>query len=368
MFRDPPRRTPFSLKVTAILAFSALGGCATAVSENLSAETEAQSVESLEQMIRDRTSEAEMASAGTDINEAWDLVEARDCNGAMPIALAILHNDQDNLDARLVKAECAVIVNDQQSAGLHYEEILVSEREPRALRGLGVLRAREGRYAEAQILLQEAAVSGPEDWRTWNALGYVSDIEGDWEAAADAYQRSAGLAPTRAAPLNNLGLSYLQQGDTASAIDAFNQAINRDPDFTPADENLRMALIFDGQLENALWGISEDRRPVILNNAGVVARAQGNDDLAADLFQRALDESPIFYEKAYNNLRALRHEEQNADQGRQQEQARVDARVEAQSRARELMAAEMPSPQLAPIQVRNISAERTETTEPASSD
>ncbi len=304
MHRYPPRRRILSRFAAVSLVFSALGACATVTPAALDEAANRSSADSLEQLLGE-TSVSEATTNASNLERAWRLVEARDCEQAMPLAVSVLRNDHEDMDARLVVAECAVIDDDTQSAEQHYEQILAETREPRALRGLGVIRAREGRYDEAQVLLEEAVSVGPNDWRTWNALGFISDVEGDWVNAADAYQRAAGLAPGEAPPLNNLGLSYLQQGQTEAAIGAFTEAMIREPDFDPAGENLRMALIFDGQLENALWGLPEERRPVVLNNAGIVARSQGDMELAATLFQRALDESPVFYERAFNNLRAL---------------------------------------------------------------
>ena len=297
-----------ALPNSAVVAFLALaiGGCAAMDPAGEVRREGSESVEAVERLIRERTDAAAADVTEADIAEAWTQVEAGRCEDAAETAEDLLRGSPESVDARLILAECAAKAGDAARAEQAYEQVAEETRDPRALRGLGILRAREGRYGEAERLLREAAEARPDDWRTWNALGFLADIERDWGSAVASYQRAAELAPEEAAPLNNLGLSYLQQGDSNAAIGAFNRALDRDADFEPADKNLRVALIVDGQLERALWGVSDGERPVVLNNAGVIARSNGDLELAASLFQRALDESPVFYEQAYRNLQALR--------------------------------------------------------------
>ncbi|WP_158272048.1 tetratricopeptide repeat protein [Marinicauda salina] len=291
---------------TPIVGALALGGCATM---NPAAEIQpagARSVEAVERLIREQTDEAAADVSEADIAEAWTQAEAGACEDAAETAEALLRAAPENVEARLIVAECAMKSGDAARAERAFADLVDETRDPRALRGLGVLRAREGRYDEAERLLREAVEARPDDWRILNALGFLADVERDWGGAVASYERAAELAPREPAPLNNLGLSYLQQGRPESAIGAFNRALDRDADFAPADKNLRVALIVDGQLERALWGVSDEERPVVLNNAGVIARGAGDLELARSLFQRALDESPVFYEQAYRNLQALR--------------------------------------------------------------
>lgn len=257
--------------------------------------------------------ETVIEASDENIQQAWSRVEASDCDGAMEIVTGILRSvamtdapPTSAYEVQLIQAECTYRSGDLAGAARQYEALLTEQRDGRALRSLGVIAARNGDYSESRAYLDEAVILRPEDWRIWNTLGFLEDINQNWAGARQAYEQAARLAPTRAAPLNNLGLSFMQNGEYEAANAAFSEAASREVNFAPAETNLRIVMILQGQVERALWGIDDRERPVVLNNAGVIARSQGDLDLAASLFQRALDESPVFYEQAYDNLQQLR--------------------------------------------------------------
>lgn len=267
----------------------------------------------IDDLLRSRNSDVSIAETEDVIEvtpelltDAWARVDRNACESALDIARGILRSDRSSFEARLIQAECTYRGGDFASATVQFNTLLAESRDARILRGLGLIAARESRFAEARAYLNEALTLRQDDWRVWNTVGFLDDVQQNWESAQNAYEQAARLAPERAAPLNNLGLSYLQRGDYEAANAAFTEAGNRQPGFAPADTNLRITLIMQGQVERALWGIDDHQRPEVLNNAGVIARSQGDLDLAASLFQRALDESPVFYEQAYENLQQLR--------------------------------------------------------------
>lgn len=267
----------------------------------------------------DQNSQIELAdpqqvveASDENIQRAWSRVSNSDCEGAMDIASGILRAEsiesvspQASYEVRLIQAECTYRSGDMAGANNQFESLLNEQRDGRVLRSLGVIAARGNDYTTARTYLDEARVLTPNDWRIWNTLGFLEDINQNWVGAQTAYEQAARLEPDRAAPLNNLGLSFLQRGDYDAANAAFTEAVEREANFAPAETNLRIAMIMQGQVERALWGIDDTQRPEVLNNAGVIARSQGDLELAASLFQRALDESPVFYEQAYENLQML---------------------------------------------------------------
>jgi Flp pilus assembly protein TadD len=106
--------------------------------------------------------------------------------------------------------------------------------------------------------------------------------------------------------INNQGWSMLLRGDWASAIPLFEQAVLLDGKSRRIADNLelaRAALSADLPKRRA----DEDGHDwaARLNDAGVAAEMLGQKKRAVAAFTQALDASPIWYDRASNNLKAL---------------------------------------------------------------
>jgi tetratricopeptide (TPR) repeat protein len=171
--------------------------------------------------------------------------------------------------------------------------------------GRGIALARLGRHDEAIVVLKAAIAAEPGLWRAQNALGVSLDYLGDRDAALAAFDAAAELNRGDGSALNNKGVALLKAGLDAEAISAFEEALRRDPALEAAEANLRLAYAMSGDYQAAVSGLSDADRAAALNNAGVAAAARGDKEEARRLFQRALDESPQFYAKAYANMNRL---------------------------------------------------------------
>lgn len=174
-----------------------------------------------------------------------------------------------------------------------------------AAQGRGVALARLGRHEEAVATLKAAIAAEPGLWRAQNALGVSMDYLGDRDGALAAFDAAAELNRADGSALNNKGVALLKAGRDAEAVAAFEEALRRDPALKTAEANLRLAYAMKGDYETAVSGLSDADRAAALNNAGVAAAARGDKEEARRLFQRALDESPQFYAKAYANMNRL---------------------------------------------------------------
>ena len=228
------------------------------------------------------------------------------CETATAIAALRIHEAETAREAQLIMAACEFAGGDVASARSRYEFLLADGNDARALRGMGTVLLAGGDAETAMPYLERAVVAAPADWRAWNALG-ISWMELDQRTEAiNAFRRATEIAPTSATPWNNLGLAYLQDGQSDAAVSAFTQALRREPGLPAAEANLRLAFLVRGETSRALRDVSEDERPILLNNAGVIARSQGDLRRAESLFQRALEASPVFYEQAYSNWQEVR--------------------------------------------------------------
>ncbi len=236
--------------------------------------------------------------------DAMAAFNASDC--AKKFDLLNTGGDKETLPARrLAAGECLLDAGKDAEAAGYFALIVEEGPNAAASQGAGVALVRLGRHDEAANALQAAIDLDPALWRAWNAFGVARDYQGLKEEAWIAFRKAAELNPGDGAALNNLGVSQLKAGLTADAIASFKQALERDGAREAAEANLRLAYAMDGDYGSAVKALPDDRRAIALNNAGVAAASRGDAVEARRLFTKALDESPHFYAKAYNNLSVL---------------------------------------------------------------
>ena len=79
-----------------------------------------------------------------------------------------------------------------------------------------------------------------------------------------------------------------------------------DPTMDMTRANLRIALAWQGQYDQALVGIQPSERADALNNVGYVAMLRGDQDTAQKCFSQALEISPTYHDHAARNLETLK--------------------------------------------------------------
>lgn len=172
------------------------------------------------------------------------------------------------------------------------------------LRGLALLVI--GERAEATVQLELALEADPSLWRAANGLGLIHDLEQRWEEAEASYQLALEEKSDSAVVHNNLGYSYLQQGRLDEATKAFTTSVSLEPDLIIARSNLRLALAAKGRYTDATAGTERKKLPQVLNNIGYIAMLRGDFESAGVFFQRAIAESPVYYDTAEENLERLK--------------------------------------------------------------
>lgn len=171
----------------------------------------------------------------------------------------------------------------------------------------GALSALEiDRYDDAKPLVACAIATGNASWRVWNARGVFADSQHDWALADESYQRAHKLAPNEARVINNQGWSMLLRGDWAVAVPLFQKAATLDRDSKRIANNLELAkTALAADLPRRRTGEANEDWAARLNDAGVAAELLGDKQRAIAAFTQALDASPVWYDRASNNLKAL---------------------------------------------------------------
>lgn len=132
------------------------------------------------------------------------------------------------------------------------EALRVSNDDPRALSGLGVLCYQTGRYPEAVERLSRAIqLAGPSPSLLIN-LGLARHASGDYDQAIANYHEAIRIKPGFAPAHNSLGVSLLARGRREEARAAFAQAVALDPNYARAYFNLGTVQRQNGDLGGAV--------------------------------------------------------------------------------------------------------------------
>lgn len=173
------------------------------------------------------------------------------------------------------------------------------------IRGLALLII--GERVEASEHLELAFAEDPSLWRSANGLGLIHDFDQRWDEAEAKYKLALEAKSDAAVVHNNMGYSYLLQGRVDEAVAAFATSLSHEPDLEVAQTNLRLALAAKGRYTDAIAGTDRVHLPQVLNNIGYVAMSRGDFESADIFFNRAIDESPVYYDTAEENLERLQN-------------------------------------------------------------
>lgn len=192
-------------------------------------------------------------------------------------------------------------------AMIAYQHLTASSEKRAADCERGAISALQlGRVEDAEPFVECAVKAPSASWRAWNASGVFADLKQDWRAADQSFARAHKLAPKEAEVINNQGWSMLLRGDWASAVPYFEEAAAIDPKSERVANNLELARAALGaDLPKRRPGESGEDWAKRLNDAGVAAEMLGDKKRAIAAFTQAIDASPIWYDRASNNLKAV---------------------------------------------------------------
>ncbi len=143
-------------------------------------------------------------------------------------------------------------------------------------------------------------------WEAHNGLGVIADLENNSTEAIIHYRAALAKQPSNQMLLNNLGYSYYLTGDENQAKVFFNQALVNDNHYDRAIHNLALIEIKHGNFStanayfNRIMPVYES-----YNNIGYLCLLTGQYDVAEEYLRRAINESPVYFPKAEENLKTL---------------------------------------------------------------
>ena len=191
----------------------------------------------------------------------------------------------------------------------------------RALFCQGRARIFDEQYPEAQRLLESSIRIDSQRAYSYNALGiaYLEQIARNgqgFDQAADALRTAMRYAPYWAYPIHNLALLSSERGDYDGAIQLYQYAMSIAPRYSYLPYNL--GLLYDrlGDFSNASVWFEKARevletygrhttgpwpeRARVFNALGTVARSEGRNSRARELFEKALADDPTDVNARHN--------------------------------------------------------------------
>jgi tetratricopeptide (TPR) repeat protein len=192
-------------------------------------------------------------------------------------------------------------------------------REPKsapAYEGIGQVYLMQSNLAESEKALTKAIELNPSSWQSHNLLGLLYDQKKLHTDAIASYHTALTYRPREPNVLNNLGLAYALSGNYESAINAYEQAIAAGSNAPKLYNNLGIAYAHRRRYVDALNTFRKATdEPRAYNNLGVALLGLGNTKKAVVCFEKAIELSPQYYEKALENLRMARQAVPNAASG-----------------------------------------------------
>ena len=145
--------------------------------------------------------------------------------------------------------------------------------------------------------------------RVYNAIAILDDVQNKHESAREYFRLLLELQPHSAIIISNLGYSYYLTGELTIAERYLRQAIREDQNLDRAWTNLGLVYVRKGLHKRALATFEQAMEPAdALNDLGYFLMLEGNYEKAIELFERAIDTSPSYFEQAQKNLKRARAE------------------------------------------------------------
>lgn len=237
-------------------------------------------------------------------------------NEALSFYERVLDGQPDHVEANVGAGEVLLDMRQPGPALERFERVL--KRSPdsvAALEGRGYALLGLRRLNEAGVALKRVVGLNPARWRAWSGLGILADLRRDGASAQGYYQKALLVLPDHPLLLNNRAFSLMMLGHYAEAEELLRKALEHDPDDMRILNNLAWCLAAQKRYDDALKMLSRHFQPAMAsNNIGYIAMLQGDYPAAVRYFKQALELSPVFYERAANNLaEAKRRMRRSAD-------------------------------------------------------
>ncbi len=209
----------------------------------------------------------------------------------------ILKNEPNSIIAHQYLGLCSFKQGDSDQAETHLEKSIELDKARISL-------APPSKSGDGSILMLNVDSNSP--WKAYNTMGIIQDQKKQHAKAIYYFKQAGRIRPNDVNILNNLGYSSYLSGDWSQAKSYFNQAIKQKPNFATAWYNLGLIQTREQNWRQAELSFSKIMpKQDAYNDMGVILMQNNDLTRARTYFQKALETSPQYHEKAANNLELL---------------------------------------------------------------
>lgn len=163
---------------------------------------------------------------------------------------------------------------------------------------------------EAEEIFSEILRKDASRWRSINALGVISSINGKNNEALEYYKLALDIKPS-ATILNNIGLAIGLSGDTKLGLSVLDEAAtmaqNNKENLKQISLNKALVYGFSNDMDSAEIILKKYLTEAeVYNNLGFYAKLNNNTELAKNYLSMSIARSPVYYQKAWENLQTIR--------------------------------------------------------------
>ncbi|MCE3231784.1 MAG: photosystem assembly protein Ycf3 [Rickettsiaceae bacterium] len=240
------------------------------------------------------------------------LFSAGDYSKAVQLYKELVDSDKNNIMHVFKYAESLRLSGDTKAARENYDKVLKMDVNAlHALEGKSLSYVADGDFKPAAVLLGQVLDNDATRWRAINGLGVIFAVSGNKKESLEYFNMALEVSKNNPTVLNNMGIATAFGGDFDKGRGLVKKSLNyiSSDDLSKRQKiECNIALIYgvSGNMPQAEKILSKYLpRAEVLNNLGFYAKLANNNTLAKEYLGKALAESPVHYEKAYNNLEAI---------------------------------------------------------------
>ncbi|MDX1302226.1 tetratricopeptide repeat protein [Photobacterium sp.] len=227
--------------------------------------------------------------------------------------IGYIHQQRGNSELAKIAYSRAALIDEnniQYAASAGIMELKLGERDNAKQHLLRTIRMDQQRQGKADwdpnldTFASQLSIDKSSPFSAYIALGIITDLDARHDQAQLIYRSCLRVDGKSRSALTNLGYSYYLSGDTRQAEIINKRATILYPDDKRAWSNLGLIYIRSKRYEDALDSLQHVMSPAeALNDIGYFSMLEGDYEASVNYLEQAINASPTYYAKAYQNLK-----------------------------------------------------------------
>lgn len=220
----------------------------------------------------------------------------------------------NNLEYQFGYAEILRKAGKCELANKGYDKVLATKPEDAdAMEGKALCLLSGGKNQQAADIFAKILAKEPNRWKSLNGAGLIFAADKKYNEASQYFTAAADASGNSPAVLNNQGLAKALTGNFKDGIAVLETALLKAEDNTGQKRNIALNLALVYGISGNIDAAEKTARPYLTevqlyNNLGVYADLGKDKELAKTYLNKALQSTPVYYERAWDNLERVKSE------------------------------------------------------------